>query len=137
MHFQIRPLQFETRKCVPPNIASVSKRSNSRLFLTTWNYSCRHMPYWDKSTSNTVLKGEWHGLAVSIEACHSKDRGIESRSFYFLLFGRSINSKNLGQIDGSVVRHARRIEEERPAGVSGFQAYGARERMNWFVVEDD
>ena len=32
------------------------------------------------------FEGEWRGLVVSAEDCHSKGRGIESRSFLFLLF---------------------------------------------------
>ena len=35
--------------------------------------------------------GEWHGLAVSIEACHSKGREIKSRSFS-LYNGKKVSS---------------------------------------------
>ena len=31
------------------------------------------------------LNREWHGLVVSVEACHYKGRGIESRLRQFLL----------------------------------------------------
>ena len=82
--------------------------------------------------------GEWHGLVVSVEACHSKGRGIKSRSFsllivpfsYIRLFNiiRSINRFHVANDE----RHARRDKEEGPAGVLG-KVYGTRERMNWFV----
>ena len=32
------------------------KRNNSKLLFITWNYICRHKPYWDRSTTNTVLE---------------------------------------------------------------------------------
>ena len=65
----------------------------------------------------------------------SKGQGIESRSFsllierfrlfvYSILFGRIdtfhvANDLSTRKCDGSVERHARRDEEEGPAGVSG------------------
>ena len=85
---------------------------------------------------------------VSTEDCQSKGRGIESRSFSLLITSFSFirlfdiirlintfhvaNDLSTHSSDGSVERHARRDEEEGPAGVSG-TVYGTRERMNWFV----
>ena len=90
--------------------------------------------------------GEWHGLAVSIEACHSKGRGIKSRSFLFLLFTpkpesrRGVRHKKKRKSTKGTRNEERwrarerRIEEERSAGVSGLvtrKAFGSsRKRLN-------
>ena len=42
--------------------------------------------------------GEWHGLTVSVEACHSKDRGIKSRSFS-LFYPKIVIDKSTSQCD--------------------------------------
>ena len=85
--------------------------------------------------SSFRYRGERRGLVVSTEDCQSKGRGIKSRSFSLLIASflfirlfdiiRPINTFHVANdlsthsSDGSVERHARRDEEEGPAGVSG------------------
>ena len=67
--------------------------------------------------------GEWHGLAVSVEACHSKGRGIESRSFSFFSFSRK--KKNCKSTKGSLkrrdLRESRRSGERKKKNRQAFQ----------------
>ena len=68
---------------------------------------------------------------VITEDCRSKGRGIESRSFFLIIASfsfirlidiiRPINTFH-GPTTLRLTRHARRDEEEEPAGVSGMDA---------------
>ena len=55
------------------------KKTNINLFLNKLIRKGQK-----KFTTQKKIAGEWHGLMVSIEDCHSKGRGIESQSFYFI-----------------------------------------------------
>ena len=54
----------------------------------SWSLTIFFIWYKNKKNEETSYKrllwlGEWRGLVVSAEDCHSKGRGIESRSFSF------------------------------------------------------
>ena len=59
-----------------------------------------------------LSKGEWHCLAVSIEACHSKGQGSNPAvaDFYFLSFDGSARQL---EIDGSVSDRKKRRKRKQ------------------------
>ena len=87
-------------------------------------------------------KGEWHGLAVSVEASHSKGRRIESLSFLFLLFVNvnvpRANSSEEMRCKEQVVHLARRkagAEKNDESKRKNRQAF--QEWIREVVLEDD
>ena len=63
-------------------------------------------------------KGEWHGLAVSAEACHSKGRRFESPSFLSFVSRRTVRLRKV----------SRQEERER----SGHAGVARREKQQAF-----
>ena len=67
-----------------------------------------------------ILLGERRGLVVITEDCHSKGRGIESRSYLQQTGAKKCESEKWNRWSISrEERRERRIKEEGPAGVSG------------------
>ena len=57
---------------------------------------CRHgVGEHIKDVAKVLTVGEWHGLVVSTEACHSKGRGFESPSQLYLLKNVSFEEKKM------------------------------------------
>ena len=91
----------------------------------------------DNSKFTFILQGEWHGLTVSLEDCHSKGRRIESRSsqFFYPNSNSFVRCQSLIQVEKEVNvpkkaliqsrdgrrRRERREESNEPAGVSGMK----------------
>ena len=69
------------------NIFFLVPSSEATSFLTTFHglYFSHHYTRHISHITNHIffLGGEWRGLAVSTEDCHSEGRGIEYRSFSF------------------------------------------------------
>ena len=93
----------------------------SQIKWTLWQSFICHVPYLSKSR----VTGEWHGLVVIVEACHSKGRGFESGLFLFLLRGHPEASIarwiNFWEMLWIMKSREQRDGEEEPAGKRGMK----------------
>ena len=81
----------------------------------------------------TYIKlGEWHGLGVNEEACHSKGQRFESRPFLLFWSSDGFHASLAGDQLAFQRRREWLKEKERPAGKSGMKtaAIGKIEMAN-------
>ena len=84
----------------------------------------------DNSKFTFILQGEWHGLTVSLEDCHSKGRRIESRSsqFFYPNSNSFVRCQSLIQVEKEVNVLKKRLSYKVESAEEG--GSGERNLMN-------
>ena len=120
-------LVFTLNECIPIVIFSFVY---AFVFVKT-------KPFLDLKSQNVLMPirlGEWHGLAVSIEACHSKGRGFETAPSPLLFSERSSSKlewRNAGWFrDRWPILARRKAERKAEAATSRFESGMVYEK--WF-----